>query len=41
MKGETTAYPMAYKYQIDLNAIPQIDVFFREWLYQRRNENGE
>lgn len=27
VKGETTEYPMAYKYRIDLNAIPQIDVF--------------
>ncbi len=25
--GETTDYPMAYKYPIDLNVIPQIDVF--------------
>ncbi len=25
--GENTAYPMAYKYPIDLNVIPQIDVF--------------
>ena len=25
--GEDTAYPMAYKYPIDLNVIPQIDVF--------------
>lgn len=25
--GETTDHPMAYKYPIDLNAIPQIDVF--------------
>jgi aspartate-semialdehyde dehydrogenase len=25
--GSDTAYPMAYKYPIDLNAIPQIDVF--------------
>ena len=25
--GNTDAYPMAYKYQIDLNVIPQIDVF--------------
>jgi aspartate-semialdehyde dehydrogenase len=27
VKGEGTDFPMAYKYQIDLNAIPQIDVF--------------
>lgn len=27
VKGEVTEYPMAYKYPIDLNAIPQIDVF--------------
>lgn len=27
VKGEATDYPMAYKYPIDLNAIPQIDVF--------------
>lgn len=27
VKGETTDYAMAYKYRIDLNAIPQIDVF--------------
>ncbi len=27
MKGEDTGYPMAHKYPIDLNAIPQIDVF--------------
>lgn len=27
MKGENTDYPMAYKYPIDLNVIPQIDVF--------------
>jgi len=27
VKGEETAYPMAYKYPIDLNVIPQIDVF--------------
>ncbi|MBI5370710.1 MAG: aspartate-semialdehyde dehydrogenase [Sphingobacteriales bacterium] len=27
VKGEDTAYPMAYKYPIDLNVIPQIDVF--------------
>ncbi len=27
IKGVTTEYPMAYKYPIDLNAIPQIDVF--------------
>ena len=27
VKGETTDYPMAYKYPIDLNVIPQIDVF--------------
>ncbi|MFN8288872.1 MAG: aspartate-semialdehyde dehydrogenase [Chitinophagaceae bacterium] len=27
VKGEVTDYPMAYKYPIDLNAIPQIDVF--------------
>ena len=26
-KGSTEEYPMAYKYQIDLNVIPQIDVF--------------
>ena len=25
--GENTTYPMAYKYPIDLNVIPQIDVF--------------
>jgi aspartate-semialdehyde dehydrogenase len=27
VKGENAAYPMAYKYAIDLNVIPQIDVF--------------
>jgi aspartate-semialdehyde dehydrogenase len=27
VKGSDSEYPMAYKYQIDLNAIPQIDVF--------------
>ena len=27
VKGETAEYPMAYKYPIDLNVIPQIDVF--------------
>lgn len=27
VKGDITDYPMAYKYPIDLNAIPQIDVF--------------
>ena len=27
IKGTGSAYPMAYKYPIDLNAIPQIDVF--------------
>ncbi|MGB4770142.1 MAG: aspartate-semialdehyde dehydrogenase [Chitinophagaceae bacterium] len=27
VKGSTEAYPMAYKYPIDLNVIPQIDVF--------------
>jgi aspartate-semialdehyde dehydrogenase len=27
LKGENGEYPMAYKYPIDLNAIPQIDVF--------------
>jgi aspartate-semialdehyde dehydrogenase len=27
VKGENTEYPMAYKYAIDLNVIPQIDVF--------------
>jgi aspartate-semialdehyde dehydrogenase len=27
VNGEDTTYPMAYKYPIDLNAIPQIDVF--------------
>jgi len=27
VKGNTTEYPMAYKYRIDMNAIPQIDVF--------------
>ena len=27
VKGENTEYPMAYKYQIDLNALPHIDVF--------------
>src|SRR5262249_14545647 len=27
IKGINGEYPMAYKYQIDLNAIPQIDVF--------------
>ena len=27
VKGSSAEYPMAYKYQIDLNAIPQIDVF--------------
>ncbi len=27
VKGENSDYPMAYKYQIDLNVIPQIDVF--------------
>ena len=27
IKGSNGEYPMAYKYQIDLNAIPQIDVF--------------
>lgn len=27
VKGENTGYPMAYKYPIDLNVIPQIDVF--------------
>ena len=26
-KGSSEEYPMAYKYQIDLNVIPQIDVF--------------
>jgi aspartate-semialdehyde dehydrogenase len=27
VKGANGEYPMAYKYQIDLNVIPQIDVF--------------
>jgi len=27
VKGTAAEYPMAYKYQIDLNVIPQIDVF--------------
>ena len=27
VKGGSGEYPMAYKYQIDLNALPQIDVF--------------
>jgi aspartate-semialdehyde dehydrogenase len=27
VKGSTDEYPMAYKYPIDLNVIPQIDVF--------------
>ncbi|MBS1653853.1 MAG: aspartate-semialdehyde dehydrogenase [Bacteroidetes bacterium] len=27
VKGSATEYPMAYKYPIDLNVIPQIDVF--------------
>jgi aspartate-semialdehyde dehydrogenase len=27
VKGEHSDYPMAYKYRIDMNAIPQIDVF--------------
>ncbi|MFN4313810.1 MAG: aspartate-semialdehyde dehydrogenase [Chitinophagaceae bacterium] len=27
VRGENTEYPMAYKYPIDLNVIPQIDVF--------------
>ena len=27
VKGNITEYPMAYKYRIDMNAIPQIDVF--------------
>jgi aspartate-semialdehyde dehydrogenase len=27
VKGDNAAYPMAYKYPIDLNVIPQIDVF--------------
>ena len=27
VKGESVEHPMAYKYQIDLNVIPQIDVF--------------
>jgi aspartate-semialdehyde dehydrogenase len=27
LKAETAEYPMAYKYPIDLNVIPQIDVF--------------
>jgi aspartate-semialdehyde dehydrogenase len=27
VKGETVEHPMAYKYPIDLNVIPQIDVF--------------
>lgn len=27
VKGDDAAYPMAYKYAIDLNVIPQIDVF--------------
>lgn len=27
VKGEDSGYPMAYKYPIDLNVIPQIDVF--------------
>lgn len=27
VKGENAEYPMAYKYPIDLNVIPQIDVF--------------
>lgn len=27
VKGEEAGYPMAYKYPIDLNVIPQIDVF--------------
>jgi aspartate-semialdehyde dehydrogenase len=27
VKGSELSHPMAYKYQIDLNAIPQIDVF--------------
>lgn len=27
VKGESSEYPMAYKYPIDLNVIPQIDVF--------------
>ena len=27
IKGQNAEYPMAYKYQIDLNVIPQIDVF--------------
>ncbi|HRP54501.1 aspartate-semialdehyde dehydrogenase [Agriterribacter sp.] len=27
VKGDSNAYPMAYKYPIDMNVIPQIDVF--------------
>jgi aspartate-semialdehyde dehydrogenase len=27
VKGSTDEYPMAYKYEIDMNVIPQIDVF--------------
>ena len=27
MKSDSAEYPMAYKYPIDLNVIPQIDVF--------------
>ena len=29
-----------YPKQIAFNALPQIDVFFRKWLHQGRNENG-
>jgi aspartate-semialdehyde dehydrogenase len=32
--------PMVYPYPIFKNALPHCDVFFRKWLYQRRNEAG-
>ena len=37
-RGSEDAYPMAYKYPIDLNVIPQIDVFLDNGY---TNEDGE
>lgn len=32
--------PMVYPYPIFKNALPHCDVFFRKWVYKRRNEAG-
>jgi aspartate-semialdehyde dehydrogenase len=40
VSGSRSEYPMAYRYPIDLNVIPQIDVFLENG-YTKEDENGQ